>query len=106
MAKLLKKLYCQSTTSYLIQPHFHGICIPFFHEAHCLFQFQVHTVGIIPQVGRGEVDPEVGGGGLPVFGKRDGGPAGRAGAPRQRLHLGGVGGIETNDMYPVVIVSR
>lgn len=67
---------------------------------------QVDTIGIIPQVVRCEVEPEVGGGGLPVFGKRDGGPAGRAGAPRQRLHLGGVGGIETNDMYPVVIVSR
>lgn len=73
---------------------------------HSLFPLEVKTVGRFSQVVRGEENPEMGSGRLPLSGKRDGCFAGSAYTTAERLNFGRVCGIETNDIYPIVITSR
>lgn len=75
-------------------------------SAHPLSWFKVNAIGIILQVGRSEVDPEMGGGRLPLPGKLHRCFTGGAGNPAERVYFAGPGGIETNDVYLVVIASR
>ena len=69
------------------------------------FQREKQAIGVIPEVVRGKVEPEAGGGGLPFSGEREGGVPRGAEAPLKRFYLQRQGGVETNDEYPVVVLS-
>lgn len=70
-----------------------------------LFQFKIQAIGVVLQVVRTEVEPEVGAGRLPLLGEFNDCFARGTSATVKRSSFRGFAVIETDDVYLVVIAS-